>query len=283
MIVTFYASDKPRELMLAAAIGEGIRNAGHDFRIDTPDNYSPSECAIFFAVKGSSRRILQSQLAHGGHAVYLDKGYTRKKGRGSHTEYTRVVVNDYGPGRYMMLENRPDDRLLKLGMHMSRRRKVKNGHILYCGSTQKYHDFHDIADCDTYARTIFEACKTYWPNREIIYRPKPGMRVPEKFPYIRISKGTESLHGLFEGCHVVVTHGATSAMEAVLAGVPTICAPQCIAAPVSASWQKGQPLFPSDDLRYQWASNAAYCEWTLDELCSGEAWAYIQQECGRVR
>lgn len=283
MLVNFYASNKERELMLAEAMGEGVANAGHTYSIVPPAHYQPSECAIFFGVKGAN--IITGQQVHGGHSVYLDKGYTRSKGKHGHTEYTRVVVNDRGPGRYMMHTDRPADRLELLGLHMTRRRKVKRGHILYCGSTEKYHAFHGLTDTDQYARSIIETCKINGANHDIIYRPKPGMRVMDRFPYVRISKSTEPLESLFEDCHLLITHGATCAMEAVLAGVPAMCAPACIASPV-AGWQREQiiePFWPDDALRHQWASNAAYCEWTTEEMRSGEAWAYIEQEINRAR
>ena len=155
MKIVAYASDKPREHMLMNALKEGVLIHGDEFEMrrtaeygETPDGEyrkyqgptPDTDVAVFFGVKGKSRVIFDEHRAMGKATIYLDKGITRNKGAGGHTEYTRAFVNDAHPLAYMMARKMPKDRFKALGVKLSPRTGGQN--ILICGSSQKYHDFH---------------------------------------------------------------------------------------------------------------------------------------------
>lgn len=89
-----------------------------------------------------------------------------------------------------------------------------------------------------------------------------------------------------EGAKWAVTWSSTAAVEAVIAGVPTVALdPGAIAWPVCSHWigpswrAKGDRFYLGP--REQWAYNLAYRQWTHAELASGQAWEHIR-ECNSI-
>lgn len=72
---------------------------------------------------------------------------------------------------------------------------------------------------------------------------------------------------------VVVTYNSNSGVDSVLAGVPTIALDAgSMAWPVAAhEFTMSPPTLP----REPWLHRLAWCQWTLDEIASGEAWETI--------
>lgn len=288
MKFVFFASDKPREHMLAAAMGAGLKNLGHDYELRRSADYgediegndllwpgpSPdTDVAVFFGVKGKSRRIMDDHLSMDRHTVMLDKGYSRSKGENGHTEYSRTIINGPHPIGYMMRKEYSDDRFSRLGISIANRRnQSKDGHILFCGSTSKYHDFNGIGDPTEYAQHTFNKIRKI-SQRHFVYRPKPSAKAAPSIPGASYSGGSTSMADALRGCHVVVTHGSSAAMDAVLAGVPALILGRSIASPVSESDLANieNPFYPGTDLLHKWANSMAYCQWTNNELRSGEA------------
>lgn len=75
-----------------------------------------------------------------------------------------------------------------------------------------------------------------------------------------------------ERCAMLVTFSSTTAVESVLAGVPTwVVDDGSVAAPVAAR-KIGSPfLFPD---RTQWCHDLAWRQWRMDELADGSAWRH---------
>lgn len=300
MKIVFFTSDKPREHMLAEALKQGVISQGHKFEMRRTADYGETEdgddllwpgpspdtdIAVVFGVKGKSRKIIEDHLAMGRTTFLLDKGYSRTKGEGGHTEYTRISINGLHPLDYMMKVKRRPDRFRKLNMRLQpRARTGKSGHVLYCGSTQKYHDFHRIGDTTAYATRVFRDLRKF-TDRHFIYRPKPSSQDVEMIPGTSYSGGSMSMQDALRGCHVVVTHGSSAAMDAIIAGIPAIVLGDSIAKPVSETdvSKVNEPFWPNDDQRFQWACAMAYCQWTNDEMRSGEMWRYCMEEIERQK
>lgn len=89
--------------------------------------------------------------------------------------------------------------------------------------------------------------------------------------------GAEPINGTLDnsmaGAAVCVTYNSNTAVDAVIAGVPTVaCDKGTMAAPVCAS-KIGEIRKPDRD---QWAHRLAWCQWTMDEIKSGEAWEAVR-------
>lgn len=298
--VAFYVSDKPREIMLAEALAKGAKVHGDRLEVRRTADYGEDEngdelkwsgphpeddVACFFGVKGKSRRIMDDYRAVGKSTLYLDKGYTRSKGRNGHTEYTRISVNGSDPLAYMM-SKRPADRWLRLGIDLEERRPGRSGHILLCTSSAKFHEFHKLKDPTRWASEIAHDMATIMDNqRLIVYRPKPSWKAAVPVERTLFTTGATPIKDALKGCHIVVTYGATAAADAIFAGVPALVLGNAVARPVAETKISGleEPTWATLEKRQRWASCLAYCQWSIDELESGEAWAELKAEILRQR
>lgn len=283
--------------MLANALKTGAKTLGDDLEIRRTADYGETDegddlkwpgpsadtsVACFFGVKGRSLSILRDHQNMKIPTLYFDKGYTREKGESGHTLYSRVSVNSTEPTAYMMRQPREGKRAKKLGIKLLDRVRGENGHILICGSSAKYHEFHKLEDPNTYAEGLVRKIRKH-SQRQIIYRPKPSWKDARPIPGASFSHGTCSIVDALRGCHAVVTHGSASAMDAILAGVPALCLGKGIATPVSEGdiEKIEEPFWPNSSDLLTWLCALAYCQWTADELRSGEAWGELKREIAR--
>lgn len=289
MKVVFYASDKPREIMLAQAFELGIRVCGDTFELRRTADYgedrkyegpSPdTDIAICFGVKGKSAEIMKDHVALKKHAVYLDKGYTRQKGEGGHTLYTRLSVDAPTPIAYFQRERHSAERFAKLELNiLDRKRLTADGHILFCGSSQKYHDFNSLGDATEYAtKALFKLRKA--SSRQIVYRPKPSWTDAKPLQNYMFSNGSQDILDALRGCHALVTHGSSVAVTAVLMGIPIVVLGETVMSPIAESdiTKVDEPFWATQQNRFQWACDFAHCQWTQDEMRSGEAWTSVRE------
>ena len=292
--VVFYASDKPREIMLARALEKGVRSHGDAFETRRTFDYgetqegddrkypgpSPdTDVAVCFGVKGKSRQIVNDHLAVGKSTLFMDKGYSRQSGEGGHTEYSRISVNGSDPLHYFMREDHRSDRWKALEVIVKPRQNGYNGNVLFCGSSLKYHIFHNLDDPTTYAESLFKKLRKL-TERHLIYRPKPSWKAARPIGGTSFSNGSTSIAEALRGCHCLVTHGSAAALDAIVNGVPVIVLGGSIAKPVSDTVIEHveKPFWPDDKLRSRWFNAMAYCQWTTEELRTGEAWDHLKTE-----
>lgn len=220
---------------------------------------------ILFGIGGHSRLIWDAY--EGKQRILIDKGYTRMP-------YYRVAINDFQPLAYMERVQRPNDRLSKLGIRFKKYDKLGNA-ILFDGASNKYCLWVGLGDWVEWGQSVVDRIRQY-TDRPILYRPRPSNNEPPKIKGARLSVGP-LINDL--GCSaVVVSYGGNIGWDAAIAGVPHFAIGDSIARPISETdWNMlDDPLIP--DRRNAWASNVAYCQWTLEELASGEAWGYIKTE-----
>lgn len=298
MKCVFYAADKPREIMLARAFKPGIEAHGDTFEVRRKAEYGENEdgsdrrwagpttddtdCAFVFGVKGA--QVFWDHMALGIPVVYLDKGYSRDtKGGEGHTLYSRCCVNGSSPIRYMMGMRVKGDRFERLKINFQPKRpRAAGGHIIYASSSQKYHDFHKLGDATILAQKVIRRLKGL-TDRQLVYRPKPGDKGAKPIMGAMLSTKAQSMHEALKGAHAVVTYGASAVFDAILEGVPAIVLGEAIAHPVAqqvmdAAENVENPRFPNDPTRLQWLHSLAYCQWTANEMRSGEAWKYLREQ-----
>jgi hypothetical protein len=212
--------------------------------------------------------------------MLVDKSYF---GRG---EYYRLAVDGFQPA-YLHATPRPDDRWRKLRDEFRievRPKRARGKHLIYAGSSQKYCNWHELGDASEYAKSACHAInKQTHSTLPLYYRPKPSWAAnhPEEvrpIPDTRFSGPQERLAALLPECQALVTHGSNAAVEAVIAGVPAVLISHegCSAAYRVAGHGVERVYdapFPGDDERLRWLSDLAYCQFNLEEMQDGTAWA----------
>lgn len=285
MRVCFWHSDKPREHLLANAFAEGVRTHPDDTITMRPllPTVEVADCDVACMVGVKSRELYRAHWDKGVHVIYLDKGYTRHAAPGPVKlwEYWRVAVDGHHPTQTLMNIARPEDRMDRLGLLMQPWRRSGAG-IVIAGSSQKYHDFYGLRDPTAWATKLVRFIQANFPKRPIIYRPKPSWRDAVPIPGSTFSQGGE-IGDVLQGAWALVTHGSNAVFEAVLGGIPCIVLGDAVAKPISSTRMEEleTPRLATYAERNQWAANLAYCQWTLPEFASGEAWRVIRPQIFR--
>lgn len=292
--VAFFRSDKTRERVVADAFIAGINKYG-DRGIIISDNdlkamrgmmpaKTDIDVAVIMGISRAAKRYFEEFLAAGRHIVYLDKGLTRHgddKYGNRLPKYYRVSVDAFQATEYFMKKDRLPDRWEALGYDIKPWQEVgPDGHIVVAGGSEKYSFWHQHEGGATgWAWRVIDEVRKY-TKRPIIYRPKPSWAEAVPIKGTRFSRPPTILTQELSGCHALITFGSNSAVTAICQGVPAFVLGDGLAKPMSlADLAKIEtPYYPSDEERARWARCLAYCQWSLDEMTSGEAWKILREE-----
>lgn len=277
MKIAFLHSDKTRERQLSDAFLMGCRKHGHEtLEIPLGPENAPGDydVAVMFGVK--SRERFYAHRRAGVHVVYLDKGYARHRIHGTTMcEYWRVAIDAHQPTDRMLNQKSPDDRRRLMGWEPKPWR-TGGSHVLFCGSSAKYHAFYDMPDPTDYARAVCKVIRRQ-TRMPVWYRPKPSWKDAVPIRRTVYSGEDQTITDALRNAFVMVTHGSNACFEAVMEGVPCIVLGDAVAKPISSEFlaDVADPPLASEAERRQWLSNLAYWEWTAAEFASGEAWEFI--------
>lgn len=286
--MTFYRSNKPLEHKMADAFAKMAAKAGIEFRkIVTSDYDGPLEdtdIAVVMGVKGISKTCIAEHRMLGKTVIYIDKGYTRIKSEDPalSVKYWRISINAAQPLEYFQKIKRPKDRWKKTGFKVFPRQEKTGNRIIFAGSSQKYCTFNRLGDATQYAKTVIKrASKSIKDNDfEYIYRPKPSWKEAVEIEGSTFSQSRCGIDVELRKAHVLITHGSNAAMDAIRYGVPTLVLGDAIVKPIAMTEysQLRKPTFPTDEERFQLFYDLAYCQWTVEEFESGEAWETIEEQ-----
>ena len=271
MNIVFWSAGKPREERIAAALGHAVRRGGDKYERRAVEDYGEpaGDVGCVFGVKGIARRLLDDYRVAGKRTLFFDKGHTRHKVNGE--TLWRVSVDGYMPLDYFQREPRSDDRARALGLAFAPRRFGEC--VLFAGASQKHCDFHGLGDCTAHARGVIAQIRAH-TDRPIIYRPKPSWRDAVPVEGADFSRPPITLADELRSCFVLVTHSSNAAVDAILAGVPAIVLGPGIARPVASRRiaEVEDPFWPPAEIRRQWLADLAYCQWTVEDMATGEMW-----------
>lgn len=145
------------------------------------------------------------------------------------------------------------DRFDKLGLEVRERGGDPNGYVLLIGQVP-CDSAHAHIDLKSW---LMSKAKMYG---NAVYRPHP--RGALALPDVPLCEAG-SLEEALAGARLVVTYNSNTGHDALLAGVPVICAPCAAYAELS-----GEAL-PSKAAREAYFHRVAYGQWTADEVRSG--------------
>ena len=275
MKLAFYAPDGAGDKVLVAAVMAGAQRHG-DCVIYVPTYgyegvLADADAAACYGVRASSRIILDAYRRAGKRTFFFDKGYW---GRGT---YTRVAVDAWHT-HGSWLRDRDHARLRTTGQELKPMRECAGQNVIYAGTTQTWCDLYDLGPARQLDEVIVKLLVAQHPGR-VVYRPRPAYarKHPELCGPIEgalLSDPAQPLAEALEHCELLVTLGSNSAVEARAAGVETLVLGDN---PIQRL-NGGRDQAARDDL----FRRLAYCQWTLDEYLSGEAWADLKETMDRI-
>lgn len=273
-----------RELQLAQAFAEGVNSFWEDsafIQQSNPKEPLPEADAICIVGVKSAKHFRRIREA-GKNVIFFDKGYTRHRGAARTWEYWRVAVNTHHPTEYIATARHTPERWN--AVRKARKIKVKpwrdlGDHVVYAGSSAKYHAFCGLEDPTEYAKKVIKGIHKVC-NRRVIYRPKPTWTAAVPIKGSTYSPRAESLSDVLPNAWCLVTHGSNACFDAALEGIPAIVLGDAIAKPISSHLLEDipNPRLATDEEREQWLSNIAWCQFTEEEMKDGFAWAAIRNQ-----
>ena len=279
MRVTVWHNEKTREIVLAEAIMEGLKTTGDkgEMRLLTSKK-EVADADVAFMCGTKAMDLWDIHQRAGVHTIMLDKGYNRIRGPARAWKYWRVAVDAHNAADYIGKAKHPSDRWDEQDIQLKPWRDRGN-HIVFAGSSLKYHKFHDLKHPTDYARKIIKQIRKA-TGRSVVYRPKPSWHQAVPIEHARFSKSPENITRALRGAHALVTHGSNACYEAILEGIPCVILGDGIAKSISSTSiaDLNNPLMVNNKTRKRWASNLAYCQWTVAEFADGSAWQVIKPQ-----
>jgi hypothetical protein len=284
----FYATEKARSQRFGSLLAAGARKHGDIVEFHRKDDYTkPLEgfdgCGNL-GLSRAAKTLTSGYLAAGKHYLFFDKGYFIRN------EYWRVSVDAWQPLAYFQRFKRAADRWRRLRLPLQDPQEIEQEHeapILFAGACQNYSNFCDLGNVNDYNLSVLQKLRHH-TDRPIIYRPNPSWYKKHNDEFRPIHEQVKNVElsttGLFAsallGTHLLVTHGTGAGVTAIQHGVPSMVLGGGIAAPLSMGpqdWKRIEtPWWPDPKLREQFFNDLAYCQWTSDELRSGDAWAELR-------
>ena len=271
MKVAFYAPDGAGDKLLVAAVMAGAKRHVDEVVYVPTYRYdgviAGVDAAACYGVRASSRIILEAYRRAGKRTLFFDKGYW---GRGV---YTRVAIDAWQPTAYFQ-RGLSDERLRASNLEVPPREAPRDGIVLYCATTQTWHDFYDLGPARAWDEMIVRLLAETHGAEKVVYRPRPAYAVkhPElcgPIDGVSISSGCPLADEL-PRCYRVVTIGSNAAIEAAAAGVPVK-----VLGDNPCRLLNGVREFALKNRR-QFFADLAWWQWTLEEYLSGEAWKFLK-------
>jgi lipopolysaccharide biosynthesis glycosyltransferase len=194
---------------------------------------------------------------------YIDTGYFGNDVK--RKIYHRVTLNHL-QNMDPVIE-RPDDRLKKAGVKLTKFRKGSK--ILLCPPSSKVMTFFNLELDQWMEETLLELKKH--TDREIIIRLKKGRSE-------RLSTDTFE-DALSKDIHCVVTYNSIAAVESLILGKPAITlGPNAAQSLCSRSLEEIEnPYVPTLDEVSALMRHLSYSQFTLEELSNGYAWSILNE------
>ncbi len=302
MRIKFYVSqrtgkgdEKHYPHAIASALEEAVKLYSDDIEVVHNGEFEEVDhnvdVAGVWGLAGNASSIVSKYLARNKHVIIFDKALIRHLGEGGRGVF-RVGIDHPSPVKYMMRVQRSFERFERRRIDLRPRvpskvsltppSKSPRLNVLYCGSSQKYCNFHGLGDATVYAENVFSKVREIGKKIPLVYRPKPSWQNAVEIAGTEFSDGGRPLKMELSRARLLITHGSASAVEAVVGGVPAITLGPCAAQFVSGTHIDNEtildPFFPSDQARWMWLCALAYCQWSEPELRSGEAWGFIRNE-----
>ena len=212
--------------------------------------------AFFHGMTAHSLPLIAACRRSGRDWYYADNAYYF--GRGTYFRITRNAFQHNGRGRA-----RPE-RFTRFGLTVEPWR-TGGRHVLVTTQSDLFYRLHLGTSREVWLADVLAQLRsaTDRPIR-VCHKPHPA------------SSGNAAAGASFEsdlrGAHALVTHSSSTAVKALLVGVPVFCTGGCVASPMArADLSKiEEPFYPDD--RAPWFWLLAANQWTRGEMADGICW-----------
>jgi hypothetical protein len=117
-----------------------------------------------------------------------------------------------------------------------------------------------------------QAIRKAYPNRRVVYRPKPNNEAPLGIDCEQISSGP--IEEVLRGAFLVVCRHSNVAVDACIAGIPVVC--EGGAASAIYGNDLTAPRTVSREDRARFLQRLAWWQWSRSQIQHGEFWLWLE-------
>jgi len=248
---------------------EGMRRHGWNAQLSA----ASGECDLLVVWSARQQSVINAQLARGGRVCVLERGYV-----GDRFAWTSVSFGGGLNGRGVFHGPLDDgSRWEQNFVNLMRSwQGPSQGYVLIMGQVRT--DFA-VRGVDTLAWYAKAAEELRAKRHEVFFRQHPDevrrRMMPQRVPGAPNLGGT--LEAAMAGARRVVTFNSNSAVDSVLAGVPTVAMDQGSMAWDVTGHRVADEITPD---RQKWAKALAWKQWGMEEFKSGDCWHHVQAGAG---
>ena len=244
---------KPKMLM------RGLYRAAkhHGLNCEISNRYQPCKALVIYGLGGNDRfSVGMDHVAEGNTLLSFDLGYW---GREVANRKYRFSLNGLHPTQVMDGDMPSPDRFKKSGLKIQGIDVNEGGPIMLVGNSPKSR----VIGAEGWSKKKSLQIRKWFPDKEIIYRPKPKRPHEIGVSYDAIS--TAPIESELRRVSLVVARHSNVSVDATMLGVPVVCddgAAACIY-PKSLSGWRNQPNI---DTRTDFLNRLAYWQWSASEV-----------------
>lgn len=253
------------QLNWGSAFLKGIKRHGWEASIE--NSFIPSDLLVMWGVRRAD--TIERQVKSGGQVCILERGYL-----GDRFKWCSVSFGGALNGRALFRGTLNEPMRFHANFaHLMKPWVNRDGYSLIIGQVPGDMSLAGCGgDLSAWYNETAEALKAKGHDVRFRAHPLAGRGGPPRMPNIRVVEGT--LEDALSGASMCFTWNSNTAVETILAGIPTMAADRgSMAWNVTTHSPKDEPITPRRD---DWANRLAWCQWTLDEMASGECWEAVK-------
>lgn len=252
------------------AMARGAEACGETVVYRTDKQYNGPDCdvAVFWGFVQTCQDIMKGYRNAGKPVVYLDSGYFNRN------THFKVSVNGRHPTSYFQKVKHDSTR--RVLYPRIQPWHLRGKYVLVAGMSAKAAWAEKCEPAESWERAAIVQLQKY-TDRQIMYRPKPSWSGATRIKGAIFSGPSRSLEVELADAWAVVTHHSNVASDGLVAGVPAfvwhgVAAPLGLHDLAKIEW----PYYPEE--REQWLNDLSYCQWSTDEMRSGQCWRHLKSE-----
>lgn len=268
-VIVFEPDYDLKHSFILRAVAQGIPGAV----VRPVTEYEPCDVAVIFGgVKKSYPKTWSKQAIvdqHAGRALLMVESAFVRRG-----EYYQIGWGGTaGAADFNLKPDMPMDRWEQIGGPMVKPwRRMDNQPIYVCGQLPRDVQVQDIDHRKWCRETVAYYMKKGTP---VLFRPHPKIESAHDYGVLPFIINAQKLGSVLKSARAFITWNSTSAVDAVIAGVPVVALDKgSIAWPVAAHDLDTFDFMPE---REPWFAGLGYSQWTLEECRAGLPWKHLNE------
>jgi hypothetical protein len=234
-------------------------------------DYEECDIAVIYGAKKNAYQATWPKgeilARHSGRRLIMVESAFVKRG-----EYWQIGWGGQAGHAYFCERTVPFDRWESFGIPLKPWRYRHDGPIVICGQLPRDTQVQDV-DFIGWVKYVF----SYYQERglKVMFRPHPMDKDPHQFGIDAKYLDFRTLEKTLDDARCLVTFNSTSAVDGIIAGVPTIVADKgSIAHDIAQNDIDDVFRLEAPD-RTVFCSMLGYSQWSLDEIKEGLAWRHL--------